>query len=345
MPTTPPEELTDRRRQILRRVIEEHIRSGQPVGSRTLAESGGLPFSPSTLRYELAWLERVGLLDHPHTSAGRVPTERGYRLYADELVAQRAPAEPLPIDLSTARQELDAALRATTEALSQVTNLLALVSAPPLSTTVIRHVEVLVLQPQIVMVVIITASGGVAKQLFMFPEPVDPGLAEWARAYLNETVTGTAVGTRALRRRFEDPGLSASERRFLSEIEPLFSNLVDSDADRLYIGGASRLISELGNRDVQELGRLAAMLEERRAMLALLQEALGSRGVLVRIGADHPDPVFRPLSVVAAGYGLGGRTLGAVSLVGPTRMDYERAIRSVRGAAAALSEFVEEVYG
>jgi heat-inducible transcriptional repressor len=345
MSATPPDELTPRRRRILRRVIEEHIATGQPVGSRALATSGEFEHSPSTLRYELAWLERAGLLDHPHTSAGRVPTDDGYRRYAEELIAERLPAAPLPIELATARQELDAVLRATTEALSQVTNLLALVSAPPLSTTVIRHVEVLVLQPQIVMVVIITASGGVAKRVFVFDEPVDQGLAEWAGQYLNETVTGKALGTHALRRHFETGGLGPREQAFLRVIQPLFSTLVESEADRLYIGGASRLISELGNRDVGEIGRLAAMLEERRSMLRLVRDALGSDRVLVRVGEDLDDPAFRPLALVATSYGLAARTLGAVSLLGPTRMDYAQAIASVRGAAAALSGFVEDVYG
>ena len=339
------DELTARRRRILRRVIEEHIETGQPVGSRTLATSGDFAFAPSTLRYELAWLERAGLLDHPHTSAGRGPTEDGYRLYAAELVAERGHGRPLEVDLSMAQQELETALRATTEALSQVTNLLAMVSAPPLSATVIRHVELLVLQPQLVMVVLITASGGVTKRLFVFDEPVDAGLAEWARAYLNETVTGCALGTHALRRHFEAVDLGPRERALLARIEPVFSELLQGDADGLYIGGASRLMSELGARDVQEIGRIAALLEQRQVMLRLLRDTMGSRSVLVRIGGDHGDPALRPLALVAAGYGLPARTLGTVSLLGPTRMDYAGAISAVRGAAAALSEFVEDVYG
>ena len=342
---TDADDITPRRRRILRRVIEEHISTGQPVGSRTLAETGGFGFAASTLRSELAWLERAGLLDHPHTSAGRVPTEDGYRLYAGELIAERLPARPLPIDLSMAHQELETALRVTTEALSQVTNLLAIVSAPPLSTTEIRHVEVLVLQPQIVMVVLITGTGGVAKRLFVFDEPVDAGLAEWARQYLNETVTGRALGTHALRRRFAGADLGPRERAFLARVEPVFTELLDGDADRLYIGGASRLISELGARDVQEIGRIAALLEQRRAMLSLIRDTVGTGRVLVRMGDDHDEEALRPLTLVTSGYGLHGRPLGVVSLLGPTRMDYTLAIASVRGAAAALSNFVEEVYG
>ena len=151
------------------------------MGSKTLVERSGLGASPSTVRAELAELESLGLLTHPHTSAGRVPTERGYRHYADELLGRLEPQPAaFPLDLHTTSTEVESALQATTEMLSQVTRLLALVSAPPLEATTSVHVEVLLLQPELVMVVVITSAGGVSKRLFHFDEPVDPGLAQWA---------------------------------------------------------------------------------------------------------------------------------------------------------------------
>ncbi len=339
------DELTPRRRAILRAVVEEHIATGHPVASKALAESGTFNASPSTLRYELAWLERIGLLDHPHTSAGRVPTESGYRLYALELIAERLPAATaIDVDLAHPRREIDDALRVTTETLSQLTNLLAVATAPSLTMTVIRHVEVLQLQPQLVMVVVITQTGTVVKRTFEFPGPVDPGLTEWARAYLNETVTGKAIGTAALRRALGAPDLGSRERAFLEHLVPVFSDVLHEGEERVVVGGASRLISLLRSRDVAELAELAARLERRAAMLELMQDGGRGDGVLVRLGSDHPDPVLQPLAVVAAGYGTPRRTLGTVSLVGPTRMDYGTAISAVRGAAAVLSEFVEELY-
>src|SRR5579885_2466651 len=131
MSTPPP--LTERQRSILRHVVEEYVATGQPVGSKTLVERAALAVSASTVRYELAELETVGLLTHPHTSAGRVPTERGYRIYVDGLLARLEPRPPaFPLDLSAVRSEVEAAMRATTEMLSSVTRLLAIVSAPPL---------------------------------------------------------------------------------------------------------------------------------------------------------------------------------------------------------------------
>src|SRR5207248_2768766 len=195
-------QLSERQRAVLRRVVEEFVGTGQPVGSKTLVARSDLRVSPSTVRSELAELENLGLLTHPHTSAGRVPTERGYRYYADELLGQLEPQPAaFPLDLSSTSTEVESALQATTEMLSQVTRLLALVSAPPLEATHVRHVEVLLLQPQLVMVVVITSAGGVSKRLFHFDDSVDAGLAQWANDYLNEAVAGLQLGTGLLRAR------------------------------------------------------------------------------------------------------------------------------------------------
>src|SRR5215212_881713 len=186
--------LPERQREILCRVVEEYVATGQPVGSKTLVERAGVLVSPSTVRAELAELERLGLLTHPHTSAGRVPTEAGYRVYVDGLLARQEPRPAeFPLGLAVARAEVEEALQTTTEMLSQVTRLLALVSAPPLQAATVRHVDVLQLQPNVVMVVVITSTGGVSKQRYAFVERVDPGLVTWAGDYLRERVTGARL--------------------------------------------------------------------------------------------------------------------------------------------------------
>ncbi len=219
-------ELTERQREILRRVVEEYVENGQPVGSKNLVARAGMTVAPSTVRGDLAELERLGLLTHPHTSAGRVPTETGYRFYADALLERLEPRpSPFPLDLAAARSELEAALQETTETLSQATRLLALVSAPALQTATVRHVEVLVLQPQVLMVVVITSTGGVTKRVFALSEPVDTGLALWAGEYLNERLVGLELGGATLRRRFEDPSLAGSELEILELLRPAFTEL------------------------------------------------------------------------------------------------------------------------
>jgi heat-inducible transcriptional repressor len=333
--------LTPRQELILRKVVETYAASGSPVGSKTLATDPDLGYGPSTIRNELAMLEELGLLAHPHTSAGRVPTDAGYRYYVDCLLPD-APATDLR--LSLVRREVDEAMRITTETLSQVTNLLAIVSAPPIGTTTIRHIEVLLLQPQVLMVVVITSTGGVSKKVFTFDRPVDSGLASWAGSYLNERLVGMGLGARMLHSKLDDPSLTAGERAFMAELSPAFTELAETAEDTLYFDGAHRLVSEYRFQDVSQLNALMEMLERRVSMLGVLSEALDTRNSYVRIGGENPQPALQSLSLVAANYGLPQRNLGTVSVIGPTRMDYARAIRSVREAAHELSRFIEELY-
>jgi heat-inducible transcriptional repressor len=329
--------LTDRQSLVLRKVVEEYLDSGAPVGSKVLAAE--VQWGPSTIRNELACLEELGLLAHPHTSAGRVPTEAGYRYFVDRLLPREDEAPRL--SLSLVRRELDEAMHVTTETLSQVTNLLAIVSAPPIETSTIRHVEVLVLQPQVLMVVVITSTGGVTKRLFTFPRAVDSGLADWAASYLNERLVGLGLGARMLHQRLHDHSLSATETAFLDALAPVFTELEESSYDTLYVEGASRLLQGDGRGEITEL---MDMLERRVTLLGVLRSALSQRDVLVRIGTENDAPALRSLALVAAGYGLPQRQLGAVSVIGPLRMDYGHAIRSVRQAAAQLSDFISELY-
>jgi heat-inducible transcriptional repressor len=339
-------ELSNRKRELLRRVVEEYVVTGQPVGSKSLVEHGGLEVSASTVRHELAELESLGLLTHPHTSAGRVPTESGYRLYAEELVesVESTPA-PFPLDLIAMRTELETALQTTTETLSQATRLLALVSAPSQGAATVRHIEVLVLQPRVVMVVLITSAGGITKRVLELDEPVDPGLAGWAGVYLNERFGGVGLGTSVLRRRLDDDQLSVSERTFIDLVRPAFQELDSDVRTALYVGGAAGLLGEAWAADeLEACRRLLDLLEHRAAALELLSDALDPRRTVVRVEPELEGGQLREVSYVGASYGLANRSLGTVGLLGPLRMDYEKAIRSVRAAAHELSRLVEEVY-
>ncbi|MDQ3778070.1 MAG: heat-inducible transcriptional repressor HrcA [Actinomycetota bacterium] len=341
---TPPD-VTDRQREILRSLVEEHIATGQPVGSKHLVERAALSVSPSTVRSELAELERRGLLTHPHTSAGRVPTEAGYRLFVEGLLERLEPRPAaLDLDLSGPAAEVELALQATTEALAEMTRLLALVSAPPLEAATIRHVEVLALQPQVVATVVITSSGGVTKRVFALGEPVDAGLVHWAAEYLNERAVGLTPGSRPLRRAFEEDSLTERERAFLELLRPAFTDAAGAEEQRLFVGGTATLLGGFRGDELEAYRGVLEALEQRAAVLRILGEALGNRGPFVRVGVELAHPGLQHASLVGATYGLAHRRLGAVSLLGPLRMDYETALYSVRGAARELSRFVEEIY-
>jgi heat-inducible transcriptional repressor len=276
-----------------------------------------------------------------------VPTDSGYRFYVEQLLQRQ---DQLPraasgaLGLSRMRREVDAAIRETTATLSQVTDLVALVTAPPLHTATTHRIEVLRLQPRVVMVVVIASNGGVTKRVFTFDEEVDAGLVEWAGSYLNERLAGLGLGARMVADRVRDDQLGPTELGFLLEIASAFTDLEESGEATLYVEGTARLLSEEHFSDLPDAEHLMRTLERRVNVLRALRSALDERSVFVWIGGENPAPELRSVSIVGANYGLGYRNLGAVGIIGPVRMDYATAIANVRGAAGELSRFFETVY-
>jgi heat-inducible transcriptional repressor len=338
--------LTSRQERILRKVVDDYLRTGQPVASRSIAADPDLECGPSTVRNELALLEEHGLLAHPHVSAGRLPTDAGQRYVVDRLLSseQSLPVPRQRLELSLIRREVDEAMRTTTETLSQMTNLLAVVSAPSMNTATIRHIEVLALQPQLVLVVVIASTGSVSKMLATFECAVDPGLVSWAGEYLNERLVGLGLGARMLQQRLVEPSLSPTELAFLERFAPAFGDLASEGEDALYVEGTARLFEAGQIDDTTQVNELIGLLERRVALLRVLHTALGESGVYVRIGHENELPAMHSLAVVATGYGMARRKLGTVSVIGPVRMDYAGAIATVREVAHELSRFVEDTY-
>jgi heat-inducible transcriptional repressor len=332
-------------------VVEAHLASAKPVASKALASSPEVEWGPSTVRAELAALEAAGCLTHPHTSAGRVPTDSGYRRYVDLLLASGEPpagaGAGVELELSRLRREVDEAMRETTAALVQVTDLMALATAPPDTVAATIHrIEVLRLQPRLVMVVAIASSGAVAKRVFDFDSPVDLGLVKWASSYLNESLAGMGVGSRMVAGRLAAADLGPAEAEFIATLGTVFTEL-ESEAEAggtLYMDGAARLLSDTRLDDLPRADQLLTALERRASVLGMLHSALDRRSVFLWIGDENPQPELRTVSVVGANYGLAHRNLGAVGVVGPLRMDYATAIASVRDAARELSRYCETVY-
>ena len=340
--------LSVRQELILRLVVESHLGSARPVASRRSPSRPRSSGRLSTVRAELAELEASGYLQHPHTSSGRIPTEAGYRHYVDMLVEAGPPIAPAGVELqlSRLRREVDDAMRETIEALAQVTDLMAMVTAPAQSVAATIHrVEVLRLQPSRVMLIAIASTGAIAKRVFDFDAPVDPGLVEWASSYLNESLAGMAVGARMIGARLSAPDLPPTEAKFLATLGAAFSELERESGDALYVDGAARLLSQAHAADLPRADKLMRTLEGRATVLGMLRSALDRRSVFLWIGDENPQPELRSVSVVGANYGLGHRNLGSVGVVGPLRMDYATAIASVRDAARELSHYFEFIYG
>jgi heat-inducible transcriptional repressor len=340
--------LSARQELVLRLVVEAYLASARPVPSKEVAERPEIEWGPSTVRAELALLEAEGYLTHPHTSAGRVPTDVGYRRYVHLLLESgAAPAPPeveVELELSRLRREVDEAMRETTAALAQVTDLVAMATAPQSSlAATIHRVEVLPLQPNKVVVIAIASTGDVTRRVFAFDRPLDRGLIEWASSYLNESLSGLGVGARMIATRLADPGLGRVEAEFIARLGTTFTELVAEEGE-LYMEGTSRLLSDAHRPDLPRTDELMNALERRADVLRMLRSSLEERSVFFLIGSENPQPELRSVSVVGANYGLGHRNLGSVGVVGPLRMDYALAIAAVRQAALELSRYFETVY-
>jgi heat-inducible transcriptional repressor len=340
--------LSQRQELILRLVVEAYLASGRPVPSKEVAERPEVEWGPSTVRAELAALEAAGYLTHPHTSAGRVPTDAGYRRYvASMLESGSTTAQPgVGLELSRLRREVDTAMRETTTALAEVTDLVAMATAPdPSLMATIHRVEVLQLQPNKVVVIGIASSGDVTRRVFEFGRPVDRGLVEWASSYLNESLSGLGVGARMIESRLADPELGGREAEFIATLGTTFTDFVAEGGGDLYLEGTARLLSDAHLPDLPRADELMTALERRAEVLQMLRSSLDRRSVFFWIGGENPQPALRSASVIGANYGLPHRNLGAVGVVGPLRMDYATAIASVRYAARELSHYFETVYG
>jgi heat-inducible transcriptional repressor len=337
--------LSERQELILGLVVDAYRETGRPVGSKAIAEDSRLEWGASTVRAELAALEAGGYLTHPHTSAGRVPTDLGYRQYVESLKSRAVTrTEPVSLDLSDLRREVDEAMQEATSTLAQMTDLLALVVAPPIGTARIHRVEALLLQPEVVMVIVITSAGDVTRRAFTFASPVDPGLVEWASSYLNESLTGIDLGARRIASKLSDPSLGPIEAAFIQQLASALVDLEQSPEGTLYVDGASRLLDQRRAADLPRIDRLMNTLEEKATVLRMMRSAIDERSVFLWIGAENPQPELHDVTVIGANYGLAHRNLGSVGVVGPTRMDYERAIASVSEAARELSRYFEFVY-
>ena len=340
--------LSPRQELILRLVVDAYLASARPVPSKEVAELPEVEWAPSTVRAELAALEAAGFLTHPHTSAGRIPTDAGYRRYVDLMLEADAvaPAARVELELSRLRREVDEAMRETTAALARVTDLVAMATAPAPSaaTATIHRVEVLQLAPNRVVVIAIASTGDVARRVFEFDRPVDTGLVAWASSYLNESLSGLGVGARMITTRLTDPELGKTETEFIGTLGSAFTELEGDTGGDLYVEGASRLLSQQHLPDLPRADQLMTALERRADVLRMLRSSIDESSVFLWIGGENPEPELRSVSVVGANYGLGYRNLGAVGVVGPLRMDYATAISSVRDAAGQLSRFFETVY-
>jgi heat-inducible transcriptional repressor len=335
--------LSERRRVVLSALVNEYVRSAQPVASKQLVDRYDLKVSPATVRNELAVLEENGFVFQPHVSAGRVPTDSGYRTFVDAMLASEDAPGLAPEEIEaiheqyvTLEHEVAEAMRETSVLLSRLTNHVAVVVAPMLRRARIRRVNLVWLGERRAVVVVVTDSGQVADRNLELAEPASEEQLRAVESLLNETLDGK-VGDEVRETRATIEAMVTAPALVAAQvIDEILDCLVEADEDRVVTGGVSALLAQPEFADPRLVTPLLHLLEDGLLTLQVLTGLMQSGDVVVRIGAENPTGLDR-LSVVAANYDAGG-TDGVVGLIGPTRMDYGRAVSAVRTVADGLSE-------
>jgi len=333
--------LDDRKLAVLRAIVQDYVSTHEPVGSKTLVERHNLGVSPATIRNDMAVLEEMGYITQPHTSAGRVPTDKGYRLFVDRLssIKPLSPAERRAIQqFLDGAVDLDDVVNRTVRLLAQLTRQVAVVQYPSLTRSSVRHVELLALGPTRIMLVLITDTGRVEQRHIDCAVPVTEDLLADLRARLNAAVAG---------RRFTEVPSELAElpstfdlpyRPVVSSvIAVLLETLVEQRDERLMLGGTANLM-RLGQDFSDGLLHVLEALEEQVVLIRLLGQAASSE-VTVRIGHENPE-ALSSTSLVASGYGRGDQVVARLGVIGPTRMDYPGTMGAVRAVARYVGQIL-----
>ena len=333
----------DRSKRILAALVREYIASGEPVASSLLVAAAGLGVSSATVRSILARLEDEGFVQQPHTSAGRIPTDRGYRFYVDLLLDTKRPSRMASAVEARLRKDngaglLDSLLPQVSHMVSQASGHIGFAVRPAQEAAVFDRVEFIPLGGERVLVVIVARGGHVIQKVIDVAEGLSADNLRHAADYLNAEFSGLPLN----RAREAVLERISQERLLYDSLLSKAMQLVTSTFDDLpgsrtiYIDGAASLLEETHGLTLHTLQTLLVLIEEKQRLVNLLTEYIDGPGLTVVIGAEHPDPHLRSFSLIASTYGEGGAT-GTVGVIGPTRMRYPRAIDVVDGAAEAVS--------
>jgi heat-inducible transcriptional repressor len=336
--------LDDRKLAVLRAIIEDYVSTTEPVGSKSLVDRHKLDVSPATIRNDMAVLEEQGYIAQPHTSAGRIPTDKGYRLFVDRLssVKPLSAAERRAIETFLAgAYDLDDIVTRTVRLLAQLTRQVAVVQYPSLRTSSVRHVELVPLAPGRLLLVLITDTGRVEQRIVELPQGIDEDSIAHLRAVLNSYLDGRPLGDAAGVIADLPAAIDPSDRpNAAAVLSVLLESLVERHDEKIVFGGAANLTARDFSKGLQDV---LEALEEQVVLMRLLGESGDDPSLLtVRIGAENVVEGLHNASVVSTGYGAGDQVLAKLAVLGPTRMDYPGAMGAVHTVARYVGQILAE---
>lgn len=340
--------LTERQRMILNAIIDDYIRSAEPVGSRSISKRGDVNFSPATIRNEMADLEELGYLEQPHTSAGRIPSHKGYRYYVDHLVRLDRLSSEDVIRLKSVFAEkitaMEEIVQHTASILSQLTNYTSIALGPEVFDASLRHFQLLPLNENTAVAIVVTSTGHVENKTVTLPEGVSAPELETVVNLLNAKLVGVPL-YKLRAQLYNEIGQEMSQ--YVSHVQELMA-LVEgiladnNDHRQVYLSGATNMLIQPEFQDVDKIKTIWELLEETPALIKVVGSA--PSGIQVRIGQENAHAAITNCSMITATYSVDGQTLGTVGILGPTRMEYAKVITLMNHLSGQMALFMHQWY-
>jgi len=334
--------LDNRKQQVLMAIIQDFIATAEPVGSRTIARKYKLGVSPATIRNEMADLEDMGLIEQPHTSAGRVPSNLGYRYYVDNLM-QRGELTKDEEDIikngyESKLKDIGQVIQGTGDMLSQLTNYAAVVMTSQRGKTAFKHIQLIQMSEGQAMVVVVTETGAVHHRMIDIPESITAADLETISSVLNRKLQGRAMDDIRLTLIKEIYFELAKQKHILSKAMDLINEgLTLETEDKIYLGGVFNILNQPEFHNVEKVKTLLSLLEQENLLHKLMSDVFNNDGIMVRIGGELSNEQMQECSLVIGTYGLDDEPMGSIGVLGPTRMDYARVVTIVEHMTRNLS--------
>ncbi|MFC4618046.1 heat-inducible transcriptional repressor HrcA [Camelliibacillus cellulosilyticus] len=340
--------LTERQLFLFQVLVNEYIRSAEPVGSRTISKKEDIPYSSATIRNELADMEDMGFLEKPHSSAGRVPSEKGYRFYVDHLLAPALLTEEEMVNIKKAFKkhffELEKVIQETADILSDFTHYTAIVLGPELLETKLKHIQIISISREAAVLIIITNTGHVESRTIALPKDIDPNDIQKIVNVLNDRLQGTPLYRL---KSSVDHEIKTLLRQHLSDyrnaIDLLNDALETHPIDQIYYGGKTNMLSQPEFRNIDKVLPLLKALENKQVVYELLRPTDDKR-IHIKIGAENAFSEIKDCSVITASYSIGDEPMGTVAVIGPTRMTYPKVVSLMDVVSKGLSKHLTRRY-
>lgn len=339
--------LSERQRLILNAIVDDYIRSAEPVGSRSISKRGDVGYSPATIRNEMSDLEELGYLEQPHTSAGRIPSHKGYRYYVDHLLhlseIPREEIRRLKVFFAERLQQQEEIIRQVAMILADMTNYTSIVLEPELYHTSLKHLQIIPLNETQAVMILVTDTGHVENKLIALPKGIPPSEIEKVVNILNSKLSG--VPMIQLKSKLYNE-ISVELTRYVSHYNELIELLDDSfrleEEGRVYLSGATNIMNQPEFRDVEKVKSLFTLLEEQDTLARIL--VTSEDGIQVRIGTENKLDAINQCSLITATYSVDGQTLGTIGILGPTRMEYSKVISLMHYMSKEMANIISMKY-